>query len=58
VTWTNNDSVPHTVTQDGGGLTSKAINPGETFSFTFDTAGSFSYHCEFHANMKGTVTVK
>jgi len=58
VTWTNNDAVPHTVTQDGGGFGSKVMNPGDTFSYTFDKAGSFAYHCEYHANMKGTVTVQ
>jgi len=59
VTWTNDDSVPHTVTQDGsGGFQSGKIDPGGTFSFTFDQAGSFAYHCEYHANMKSTVTVK
>jgi plastocyanin len=59
VTWTNEDSVPHTVTQDGsGGFQSGKIDPGGTFSFTFDQAGTFDYHCEYHANMKSTVTVK
>ena len=58
VTWTNNDSVPHTVTQDGGGFASPVINSGESFSHTFDKAGTFAYHCEYHANMLGTITVK
>jgi plastocyanin len=59
VTWTNEDTVPHTVTQTGGsGFQSGKLDPGATFSFTFDTAGSFDYFCEFHANMKGTITVK
>lgn len=58
VTWTNNDEAPHTVTQDGGGFQSGKIASGATFSYTFDTAGSFTYHCEFHANMKATVVVK
>jgi plastocyanin len=54
VTWTNNDSAPHTVSQNGGGFSSKVINPGETFSYTFDKAGAL----EYHANMKGTAVVK
>lgn len=58
VTWTNDDSVPHTVTEDGGGFSSPVLNPGDTFSQTFKKAGSFTYHCEFHANMKGKITVK
>jgi plastocyanin len=59
VTWTNNDSTAHTVTQDpsGSGFQSGKIDPGGTFEFTFDTAGEFEYFCEFHPNMHGTVVV-
>jgi plastocyanin len=57
VTWTNADGAPHTVTADDGGFDSGRLNTGETFSQTFDTAGSFAYHCDFHPNMKGTVVV-
>jgi plastocyanin len=58
VTWTNSDSAPHTATQDGGGFQSDRLNQGESYSFTFDTAGTFAYHCEFHPNMSGTVVVQ
>jgi plastocyanin len=59
VTWTNSDSVPHTVTgMDRSVLQSGTMDPGATFSKTFDKAGTYDYFCEFHANMKGTVVVK
>jgi plastocyanin len=59
VTWTNQDQVPHTATSDQRGvLQSGAIAPGSSFSQTFDTAGTFNYHCEFHPNMTGTIIVK
>jgi plastocyanin len=58
VTWTNSDSAPHTATQDGGGFQSDRLNQSETYSFTFDTAGTFEYHCEFHPNMHGTIVVQ
>jgi plastocyanin len=58
VTWTNNDQAPHTATQDGGGFQSDKIDPGSSFSFTFDTPGTYEYHCEYHPNMHGTVVVK
>ncbi|MGI8475529.1 MAG: cupredoxin domain-containing protein, partial [Thermomicrobiales bacterium] len=58
VTWTNGDSAPHTVTQDGGGFQSGKIATGATFSFKFDKAGIYAYHCEYHANMKATIVVK
>jgi plastocyanin len=57
VTWTNNDSAPHTVTDDGGAFQSGKMDQGATFSFTFDTPGTYTYHCEFHANMTATVIV-
>lgn len=58
VTWTNHDSVAHTVTSDSGAtLSSGSIAPGQSFSFTFNTVGTFPYHCAFHPSMTGSVTV-
>lgn len=59
VTWTNNDTIPHTVTQkpSGSGFQSGTLQPGDSFSFTFDTAGTVDYYCEFHAGMTGQVIV-
>jgi plastocyanin len=56
VTWTNNDSVAHTVT--AAGFDSGSIAPGATYSHTFDTAGSIDYHCSVHPQMTGKVTVQ
>jgi plastocyanin len=59
VTWTNNDSTTHTVTASSGekGPASSNLSPGDKYSFTFDTAGTFHYHCSIHPYMLGTVTV-
>ncbi len=58
VTWTNNDSVSHTVTSDSGTLfDSSTLAPGQSFSFTFGSSGTYSYHCSIHPMMKGTVVV-
>ncbi len=58
VTWTNNDSVPHTATaQDRSVLQSGTLQPGDSYTQQFDAAGTYEYFCEFHANMKGTVVV-
>ncbi|HUD20703.1 MAG TPA: plastocyanin/azurin family copper-binding protein [Candidatus Saccharimonadales bacterium] len=59
VTWTNNDTVAHTVTESDGqtGPTSGTLNPGQTYTFTFANAGTFAYHCTIHSSMTGTVTV-
>lgn len=58
VTWTNKGSSPHTVTStDNGKLDSKTLDQGESYSFTFNEAGTFNYKCSFHSSMVGKVTV-
>ena len=59
VTWSNMDSVPHTVTSSGSGpLSSPNIAPGTTWSYTFTTPGTYHYYCAVHPNMTATVTVQ
>ncbi|HET8844836.1 MAG TPA: cupredoxin family copper-binding protein [Ktedonobacteraceae bacterium] len=58
VTWTNNDSVTHTVTENNGAFDSKDLAPGQTFSFTFDKAGTYSYHCNIHPSMTATIVAQ
>jgi len=57
VTWSNQDQVPHTATADDGSFDTDRIGGGESGSVTFETAGTFTYVCNFHPNMKGTITV-
>ncbi len=57
VTWTNDDSVSHTVTSDGN-FDSGTLDRGETFSHTFDEEGTFSYICTIHPRMTGKIIVK
>lgn len=60
VTWSNNSEVPHTVTSDasGGPLDSPVLGPNGGYRATFDTAGTFAYHCEVHPEMRGNVHVE
>jgi plastocyanin len=58
MTWTNDDPTPHTVTADDGTFDSKQLDPGASFSVVLDKAGSYSYHCEIHPTMVGTVVVQ
>jgi plastocyanin len=58
VTWTNNDTVTHTSTGNGGGFDSGSIAPGDTFRFTFPSAGTFQYHCSIHPGMVASVVVQ
>ncbi|HZD35746.1 MAG TPA: plastocyanin/azurin family copper-binding protein [Nitrososphaeraceae archaeon] len=66
--WTNDDSVPHTVTSDTGYVdpvngafnsmdTIGLIPANEKYEFTFTEAGEYPYHCEPHPWMTGKVTV-
>ena len=58
VTWTNQDNAPHTATAlDRAVLQSGPITFGESYTQTFDAAGTYDYFCEFHANMKGSIVV-
>jgi plastocyanin len=57
VTWTNTGQAPHTVTADDGSFDSGTLSPGATFSQTFATAGTFTYHCNIHPQMTATVIV-
>jgi manganese oxidase len=49
VTWVNRDGMVHTVTADDGSFDSGDIRGGESWSYTFDEPGEFSYHCIPHA---------
>jgi plastocyanin len=62
VTWTNNDSVIHTVNSgtsptESGLFTSPIMNPGDTFEYTFTEADEVPYFCMLHPNQVGTVSV-
>ena len=58
VKWTNNDPVSHIVTSDDGTFDSGVMNQGTIYSHTFNTKGSFPYHCHIHPFMSGIVVVQ
>jgi plastocyanin len=55
VQWTNDDDDSHTAS--GSAFDSGILSPGRTFNHTFPAAGSFSYLCQIHPDMRGTVSV-
>ena len=59
VTWTQSDSISHTVTSTipGNVLNSPVLSNGQTYSYTFNDDGTFEYICSIHPSMKGTVIV-
>lgn len=58
VVWTNNDSMAHTVTADDKSFSSGNLSKGQTYSYTFTTAGTYAYHCALHPGMTGTIVVQ
>ncbi|MFA6383207.1 MAG: cupredoxin family copper-binding protein [Parcubacteria group bacterium] len=56
VTWTNNDSVLHQI--KSATFNSSQLSKGQTFSFTFDDAGTFDYSCAIHPSMMGKIIVE
>ncbi len=57
IIWVNEGNAPHTVTSVDRQFDSEVLNPGESFMLTFPEAGTFSYYCEIHPSMTGSVTV-
>lgn len=57
VRWRNAGEEPHTTTSTTGVWDSGTMDPGETFTRTFDTAGTFRYLCEIHPSMTGKIVI-
>lgn len=57
VTWTNDDTIIHTVTDLGGDFDSGFIQAGETWDHTSDSKGTIYYFCSIHPWMRGAVIV-
>jgi plastocyanin len=57
VMWTNGGDTVHTV--KGRGFFSRAIEPGDSFRFTFQTPGTYRYFCTLHPDsMRGMIVVE
>jgi plastocyanin len=57
VIWQNEDTAPHTATADDGSFDTGTIEKGKIGSETFKEPGTFTYFCEIHPTMHGTVEV-
>ena len=57
VTWGNNDGYQHTSVADGGAW-NLTIDAGKTGSYTFTVPGTYTYHCNIHGFMKGSIVVQ
>ena len=60
ITWVNDDDAHHDITPTSGAadfVASKLLANGETYKFTFDTVGTYTYKCSPHPYMKGSIEV-
>jgi plastocyanin len=58
VTWVNLDEEPHTVVSDSGLFRSSALDTNDSYSFRFDTPGTYHFVCSIHPRMLGTIVVE
>lgn len=57
VTWSNKSDAEHNVTFDKNSKVNMDFKPNKSVSYTFTKVGTYTYHCEYHPFMKGTVIV-
>ena len=58
VTWVNEDKAPHTVTDKGKVFRSAGLDTKDSFSYSFESPGEFTYICTIHPMMVGKIVVK
>lgn len=64
VEWWNRSATEHTITHDGCGQSphcafhSGHLHPGERFPVPRLAPGRYSYHCEIHPFMRGTIEIQ
>ena len=58
VTWKNEDDIPHTIAAGNKAFKSKALDTDDSYSFTFNTVGTYDYFCSLHPQMTGTIVVE
>lgn len=58
VTFTNNDSVGHSVVADDGSFDTGILAQGQSKTLVFSKAGTFAYHCSVHPSMKAAIVVQ
>jgi FtsP/CotA-like multicopper oxidase with cupredoxin domain len=58
VTWVNNDTQTHTVTELEDQFDSRNMYAGDQWSYTFTKAGTYTYYCSTHTSMDAKVIVE
>lgn len=59
ITWMQHDEAPHDVVTTSAPVAfrSPQLSQGQSWSYTFRQAGTYSYYCSVHPDMRATVTV-
>lgn len=58
VKFVNSGSMKHTASDDAGDWGTGTMESSGSFSKYFKTAGTYPYHCAYHANMKANIIVE
>jgi amicyanin len=59
VVWVNQDAAPHKLESDSGSeINSETLSNAQAYSHTFQTAGTYDYHCSIHPSMKAKIIVE
>jgi plastocyanin len=58
ITWTNKDTVARQVVADAGSFRSPLLKPGESYTYNFPAAGTYSYRGAVKPDQRGVVTVR
>jgi plastocyanin len=57
VSFHNYDQTAHTATAINGGFNTGTVKPGQSVTVTMHKAGTYKYHCLFHAFMVARIVV-
>ena len=58
VTWVHGSQMPHTISGNADGMRSGTLYRGQQYTHTFNATGNYSYVCDLHPSMRGSVVVE
>ena len=58
IKWINKDNVTHDITSNTGDFISPPMGKNDSFTYTFNSAGTYEYKCTFHTTMTGKIIVQ
>jgi plastocyanin len=58
ITFTNHDATAHTATSNNPAFDTGTLKPGQSGTVILKKPGTYTFYCQFHAFIHGTVIVK